>query len=452
VRSHHHFLSLLSGQLLRPAAPTFRNLVRNLGALLASVVWCGAGAAQEYELGPQDRVRVAVVEWVLEELRSPINGEFTVGSSGLISLPLIGDVSARGTTLSGLAASISEKLKAKLELSEEPKTSIEIVAFRPFYILGDVERPGEYAYRPAMTVLQAISLAGGFWRSEAGSLQLKREADALRGEMKAALHAVDEHRAREARLEAEIENRPSVLFPEDLRGRQKEPAIAELLHGETLLFEARRRGLASEIQSGNRLITLFDEEASSLERYSSALAEQRETTSRQLKLFLSLKERGLASPGRELDLERALADVQSKLREAGAQTVRNAQERARAEAAVARSLEQRQMEAITQLRETKTASETLRQRNDRARAAISTIETVYPDQGRQDYAIVRPDSPAGSHAAVDEGTPIRPGDVLQVTVRQHHPELLENAVGGNAQLPAEPGTGLVAVEDEAAEP
>jgi polysaccharide export outer membrane protein/exopolysaccharide production protein ExoF len=408
--------------------------------------------AQEYELGPQDKIRVAVVEWVLEELRSPINGEFTVGSTGLVSLPLIGDVSAQGTTLPGLAASISEKLKAKLELSEEPKTSIEIVAFRPFYILGDVERPGEYAYRPAMTVLQAISLAGGFRRSEAGALQLKREADSLRSEMKAALHAMDEHRAREARLEAEIESKPSIQFPNDLLDRQKEPAIAELLHGESLLFEARRRALASNMQSSSRLITLFDEEAASLGRYSAALAEQRETTSRQLKLFLSLKERGLALAGRELDLERALADVQSRHREAGAQTIRNAQERARAEAAVAQSLEQRQMEAITQLRETRTATETLRQRNDRTRAAINMIQTIYPDHGRQDYAIVRPDSPAGSEAAAHESTAIRPGDVLQVTVRQQHPQLLEEAVEGPDRHVPEQRTGLVAAEERAGEP
>ena len=60
---------------------------------------------------------------------------------------------------------VSADFQAKLALSERPNTSIEIIQFRPFFVMGDLERPGEYAYRPGITALQAVSLAGGFYRA-----------------------------------------------------------------------------------------------------------------------------------------------------------------------------------------------------------------------------------------------------------------------------------------------
>src|SRR4051812_11516624 len=117
-----------------------------VGAMLGRIrAWaCVAGAALlshgaalagslGYELGPQDKIRVSVIEWFTGagELRSPINGEYMVSPNGLISLPLVGDVKALGLEPSALATQVSEKLQAKLSLSERPITSIEIVQFRP---------------------------------------------------------------------------------------------------------------------------------------------------------------------------------------------------------------------------------------------------------------------------------------------------------------------------------
>ncbi|HXL13812.1 MAG TPA: polysaccharide biosynthesis/export family protein, partial [Bradyrhizobium sp.] len=79
---------------------------------------------------------------------------------GAITLPLIGSVAARGRTTSGLAAEIGAKLRSGY--IREPSVAVEIEAYRPFFILGEVAAPGQYPYVPNMSVETAVAIAGGF--------------------------------------------------------------------------------------------------------------------------------------------------------------------------------------------------------------------------------------------------------------------------------------------------
>jgi polysaccharide biosynthesis/export protein ExoF len=401
--------------------------------------------AQGYQLGPQDRIRVTVVEWVLDELRSPINGEFIVSATGSVSLPLIGEVPAAGIALSDLASSVSQRLQTKLGLTERPNTSIEVVAFRPFYILGDVDRSGEYAYRPGMTVLQAISLAGGFRRPEAARLQLERDAQS---DLRASSMSVDELVAREARLRAEIDESGAVRFPPELESRKTGRNVSELLNAEILLFEARRRTRDSEVDASAKLMMLFDEEIASLDKHSRALGEQQEASKRQLGLLSNLKERGLASPGREFDLERMLADVQSKQREIETQAVRIQQERAKTESTIGKSKDQRQLEAATELRQIRTALAQFGQRAETARRVLSMTATPDPNGAKRDYVIIRQTDPDRQASIVaQEATAIRPGDVLQVTIRAEQPHLVDPSGLPDASTNHDPQVGTKAAEE-----
>src|SRR5256885_9964503 len=74
-------------------------------------------------------------------------------------MPLIGSVPARGRTTAGLAAAISAKLRAGF--IRDPSVAVEIEAYRPFFILGEVAAPGQYPYVPNMTAESAIAIAGG---------------------------------------------------------------------------------------------------------------------------------------------------------------------------------------------------------------------------------------------------------------------------------------------------
>lgn len=110
---------------------------------------------QTYRLGPGDQVRMLTYgEDALSEI-------FRVNAQGNISVPLLGDVKAGGLTTDQLAREVSQTL-AQRDLMKGAVIAIEVVAYRPIYVLGEVNKPGPYPYEPGMTVQQAAALAGGY--------------------------------------------------------------------------------------------------------------------------------------------------------------------------------------------------------------------------------------------------------------------------------------------------
>jgi polysaccharide export outer membrane protein len=107
-----------------------------------------------YQLGTGDKIRVTVFG------EDDLGGEFEVDGNGRISLPLIGQMQAAGQTAPGLERQIAGRLADGY--LEDPKVSIEITTYRPFYVIGEVNRPGEYAYVNGMSALNAVALAGGY--------------------------------------------------------------------------------------------------------------------------------------------------------------------------------------------------------------------------------------------------------------------------------------------------
>jgi polysaccharide export outer membrane protein len=89
-----------------------------------------------------------------------LSASYTVDGAGKISIPLIPAISARGLTTDQLERAISGELEMGVVIS--PSVSVQIEAFRPFFILGEVRRPGQYPYVHGMTVLTAVAIAGGF--------------------------------------------------------------------------------------------------------------------------------------------------------------------------------------------------------------------------------------------------------------------------------------------------
>jgi polysaccharide export outer membrane protein len=90
-----------------------------------------------------------------------LTGEFVVDHNGDLTLPMIGEVAAQGFTKAQLRKAIQDELKAA-RLISNPVVSLNILAPRPIYILGEVNVPGEYPYKPNMDIFEAISIAGGY--------------------------------------------------------------------------------------------------------------------------------------------------------------------------------------------------------------------------------------------------------------------------------------------------
>ena len=124
-------------------------------------------AVEEYTLGARDKVRILVFN------EPTLSGEFTVNSAGALSLPLIGDVPAVGKTIGALKTQIETGLANGY--LREPKVSIDVLSFRPFYILGEVSKPGEYPFSSGLTVLNAVATAEGFsYRADKRVVHIRR--------------------------------------------------------------------------------------------------------------------------------------------------------------------------------------------------------------------------------------------------------------------------------------
>jgi polysaccharide export outer membrane protein len=107
-----------------------------------------------YRLDAGDKLRVVVYG------QDGLTNTYTIDAAGMITVPLIGSVPARGRSPASLASEISAKLRNGY--IREPSVAVEIESYRPFFILGEVQAPGQYPYVPNMTVESAVAIAGGF--------------------------------------------------------------------------------------------------------------------------------------------------------------------------------------------------------------------------------------------------------------------------------------------------
>ncbi len=107
-----------------------------------------------YHLDAGDKLRVVVYG------QEGLTNTYVIDAGGSITMPLIGSVPARGRTPARLAADIAARLRNGF--IREPSVAVEIEAYRPFFILGEVAAPGQYPYVPSMTVESAVAIAGGF--------------------------------------------------------------------------------------------------------------------------------------------------------------------------------------------------------------------------------------------------------------------------------------------------
>ncbi len=121
-----------------------------------------------YSLGAEDKIKITVFG------EKDISGDFKIADDGSISMPLIGVVSIKGKTLREAEDHIENKLRNGY--LKEPDVTIEVLASRPFYIMGEVRRPGSYNYISGMNLLQAVAISGGFtYRAN------KKKIEVLRG-------------------------------------------------------------------------------------------------------------------------------------------------------------------------------------------------------------------------------------------------------------------------------
>jgi len=126
-----------------------------------------------YRVDSGDKVKITVYN------EPTLTGTFVVDGQGVVSMPLIGDVSVKNLTVQELQRLIEMKLKGDPDAGVQgyvrnPQVSAEVASYRPFYISGEIGRPGEYAFISGLTVMKAIAAAGDFtYRADKNKIFIK---------------------------------------------------------------------------------------------------------------------------------------------------------------------------------------------------------------------------------------------------------------------------------------
>lgn len=123
-----------------------------------------------YRIGAGDRLKIATFG------EPTLSGEFAVNADGVVAFPLIGDLPAGGMTLTEFKQDLQTRLGTRY--LRDPRISVEIVNFRPVFILGEVAKPGEFNYSERMTIFALVAKAGGFtYRADQAYVFIRRESE-----------------------------------------------------------------------------------------------------------------------------------------------------------------------------------------------------------------------------------------------------------------------------------
>jgi len=427
-------------------AGTFGNFRPNRNAVLSVLFAClasfairPAAADELFKLRPQTRVKVTVVEWVPSqgEYRewTALNGEFVVSTAGTISIPLVGEVAAGGKTPREVAAEIAEELKRQTGLVSAPATTVEVVRYPSLYVNGSVESPGEFEYRPGITVLQALAMAGGRVR-RTDPLGGYSELEQIRyvGELGRIDIEVKRRLARRARLQAEFDGKAVIAFP-PATGSDPTGTVAAVLREEEAIFNARNEAFARQLRSLEELAALFGEEIKVLEEKMVAQDRQVGIAEAELNDISKLVDSGTLTRSRETSLERILADLQSDRLDLEVASMRAKQRLSETERDVVNLKSQRRTEIVGDLQTVNSEIEELQLSRQITEQLLQATGASIARRGAEQtleeqplrFTVVR-NGEAGSFKA-SPGTLLEPGDVLEVRV-----DLTEMA--GGASSPA----------------
>lgn len=399
--------------------------------VLSRIMWvllvlggiASAAHADDYRLGPMDRLRIKVVEWQTAEGNfrdwSAVSGDYTVGPSGALSLPFIGEAEASGKTTAEIAAMIGEKLQQKFGLLDRPEASVELAEFRPFFISGDVQSPGKYPYAPDLTVLKAVSIAGGIRRG-ADSGQ-RAERDFINAQANHAVLVDQRNRllAKRARLQAEAAGKPEVELPSELKER---PELAPLLADESNVMATRSQTLKLQLASLDDLKKLLGSEIEALSKKTASQTRQLELAKGELADVGGLADKGLVVNTRVSGLERSVAEIESRLLDIGTSSLRAKQDINKATQDEITLRNDRTAEIAAELQTVDADLEAANLKIGMYANLMAEALSIAPDAGAgadappPDFVILRSSDGEAKEIDADETTPILPGDVVKVKI------------------------------------
>jgi polysaccharide biosynthesis/export protein len=367
--------------------------------------------ADEYTLDTGDALRVAV----FGEPAYPL--DIIVDDRGTISLPLLGEVKARGLTPAALSREIKEAFQ-KQRLLVDPFVQVDIREYRPFFISGSVAQPGSYAFKPGITVRHALAMAGGFKAFAIGDTAPALKIADLRAERAKLLIEEFQHLARLERLQAEEQDLNSfsskLAQPAELSAK----LMQDILASEQEQLRTRRSAFQSETSHLEASLVRARKDAEMVE----TVRREREAAAnfqlQQLETARGLKQKGLVTNTNLLTSERTQSSYRVDLAEAEVQLARVQQEILNLEREMREKGAGRRLDLISQIQQEQLAlaeiQSNLRYVNDKLLFVSNYGEHKTFDDLRDSVrvAIYR----GQKEITATETTEVKAGDVIEVSI------------------------------------
>ncbi|CDZ34071.1 Exopolysaccharide biosynthesis protein Bme11 [Neorhizobium galegae bv. officinalis] len=381
--------------------------ITSLAGLLLCLTFGDVSAQTTYRLQPGDTLQV----WIAQE--PELTREVVIAPDGWLSFPLAGHIQSAGLSLSELEAQLLGRLKTYFKDSPNLTIMLRPNSQNPqlIYVLGEVDNPGEYAYRANMTVLHGISVAGGVYRTPLLAADQDRSV-VVKREVEHSQKRLQELRARITRLEAEMRGEKSIGTAETLAA---DPALAQ----EQSLLNARMETLAMEEKAQAQANQLSERNSLAMQEQADTLTKRIDLARRRLQSINGLVAKGVTEGSQQMVQEGTVAELEGQVSRLTSEIA--VAERAKM-AELARYDSARQAQRTQLLVELNAAQR--EQEEAAARLADSTrIMTIYGENAASNqqrerrmlgYQIVRTVNGETREFAATEMTPILPGDLLRV--------------------------------------
>lgn len=384
-----------------------------------------SAAASRADTRPPEAYRLSIGDVLAVTVygRDDLSGQFPIAPDGTVGLPLLGNVAATGMT----PAALSSRLDALLaEHLPGLSVAVSVAQYAPVFIVGDVQRSGRYEYRPDMTVLELVALAGGGRRVADDVENSQLQMIAARQDYADLELQVLGLEALRARLQAELDG---VAFTgESLLKTDPDPAWQtirqKVVAGEQRLFEIRKaafqeedqallaqqKSYEDEIQSNTQSLKLYDRE---IELLQEDMAAQKE-----------LAGRGLTAKSNLREAERNLSSTRRDALEVSAYLARAKQNKLAIEQKRVSLITTRRNQAAEQLQEVDLNLDRMRGRQRSLLATMSEVALMSGEsalnaaQVQPSYSILRLGDDRYDEVEAGEQALLKPGDIVRVVLPQ----------------------------------
>lgn len=413
-------------------APNRRIAGRILPCLLAALLWASiappaAAGEGAYHVGPGDILMVKVYG------QETLTGQFRVGPDGSIGYPLLGDVDVGGLTTGEIAKRIGAELEEHVPSGNA--VSVSIQEYAPVFVLGEVEKPGPYPYRPGMIALELLAVGGGLKKPtlalENNRLQIiSTEQDYIDSQLQRFSLQV-----RRARLKAEMDRADDFSFVLPAHDTiQDTDALNRIVEGEKNLFAVRKASLESQDQALQAQRVSYEQEIATLEQAIKLHNDELALLAEDVKAMQTLADQKLTQLTRLREAQRSYSVAQRDTLEQQSYLARARQNLLDIEQRRIELRSSRDDEDAAGIREADfeiaradqklasllvTLSEVKKEMTD-ATDAVATLTTT--------YVITRQVDGQYQEIAADERTDIKPGDILRASqkIDRRGPQLTLN--------------------------